>query len=133
MLWKHLAAYALPVLKATIGQRVVFAEAATHGSTVVETEPESLAAREVLSLVQEIREECVVSERQGKKQMTIPKKPRADDWVAQGREKPVRTEQKMKRLTLDLPEGLHRAIKRRAVEEGRHDGGHAPDALGGAV
>jgi predicted DNA binding CopG/RHH family protein len=25
---------------------------------------------------------------------------------------------KMKRLTLDLPEGLHRAIKRRAVEEG---------------
>jgi len=28
------------------------------------------------------------------------------------------TEQKMKRLTLDLPEGLHRAIKRRAVEEG---------------
>ena len=27
-------------------------------------------------------------------------------------------EQKIKRLTLDLPEGLHRAIKRRAVEEG---------------
>ena len=24
----------------------------------------------------------------------------------------------MKRLTLDLPEGLHRTIKRRAVEEG---------------
>jgi predicted DNA binding CopG/RHH family protein len=24
----------------------------------------------------------------------------------------------MKRLTLDLPEGLHRAIKHRAVEEG---------------
>ena len=24
----------------------------------------------------------------------------------------------MKRLTLDLPEGLHRAIKRHAVEEG---------------
>ena len=29
-----------------------------------------------------------------------------------------RESQKMKRLTLDLPEGLHRAIKRRAVEEG---------------
>jgi hypothetical protein len=41
-----------------------------------------------------------------------------DAWVTQGREKPVATEQKMKRLTLDLPEGLHRAIKRRAVEEG---------------
>lgn len=27
-------------------------------------------------------------------------------------------DEKMKRLTLDLPEGLHRAIKRKAVEEG---------------
>jgi hypothetical protein len=59
-----------------------------------------------------------VSERKGKKQIPIPSKPRADQWVAQGREKTVDTEQKMKRLTLDLPEGLHRAIKRRAVEDG---------------
>ena len=59
-----------------------------------------------------------MSEERDKKQVLIPTKPRADEWVAQGREKPVATEQKMKRLTLDLPEGLHRAIKRRAVEEG---------------
>jgi hypothetical protein len=59
-----------------------------------------------------------VSESRGKKQIQIPRKPRADEWVAQGREKTTTPEQKMKRLTLDLPEGLHRAIKRRAVEEG---------------
>jgi len=59
-----------------------------------------------------------VSESRGKKQIQIPRKPRADEWVAQGREKSTTAEQKMKRLTLDLPEGLHRAIKRRAVEEG---------------
>ena len=59
-----------------------------------------------------------MSERRDKKQVLIPTKPRADEWVAQGKEKPVATEQKMKRLTLDLPESLHRAIKRRAVEEG---------------
>lgn len=59
-----------------------------------------------------------MSESRGKKQIQIPRKPRADDWVAQGREKTTTPEQKMKRLTLDLPEALHRAIKRRAVEEG---------------
>jgi predicted DNA binding CopG/RHH family protein len=59
-----------------------------------------------------------VSEGRDKKQVRIPTKPRADTWVAQGREKPMATGEKTKRLTLDLPEGLHRAIKRRAVEEG---------------
>jgi predicted DNA binding CopG/RHH family protein len=59
-----------------------------------------------------------MSERRDKKQVLIPKKPRTDEWVAQGREKVTAPEQKMKRLTLDLPEGLHRAIKRRAVEDG---------------
>ena len=59
-----------------------------------------------------------MSERRDKKQILIPTKSRADEWVAQGREKTAAPEQKMKRLTLDLPEGLHRAIKRRAVEEG---------------
>ena len=59
-----------------------------------------------------------MSESRGKKQIQIPRKPRADEWVAQGREKSTTAEQKMKRLTLDLPEGLHRAIKRSAVEEG---------------
>jgi len=59
-----------------------------------------------------------MSERREKKQALMPAKPRADEWVAQGRENPGATEQKMKRLTLDLPEGLPRAMKRRAVEEG---------------
>ena len=59
-----------------------------------------------------------MSERRDKKQIQIPRKPEADQWVAQGREKAVDTGEKRKRLTLDLPEGLHRAIKRRAVEEG---------------
>jgi predicted DNA binding CopG/RHH family protein len=58
-----------------------------------------------------------MSERRDKK-IQIPPKPRAEEWVAQGREKAVGTGEKRKRLTLDLPEGLHRAIKRRAVEEG---------------
>ena len=59
-----------------------------------------------------------MSEGRDKKQVRIPRKPRADEWVAQGREKTMITEQKMKRLTLDLPVGLHRAIKHRAVEDG---------------
>jgi predicted DNA binding CopG/RHH family protein len=45
----------------------------------------------------------------------------ADNWVA-AREIPEsvaeKSTEKMKRLTLDLPESLHRAIKRRAVDEG---------------
>jgi len=32
-----------------------------------------------------------MSERRDKKQVLIPAKPRADEWVAQGREKPVAT------------------------------------------
>ena len=59
-----------------------------------------------------------MSETRDKKQIQIPRKPSADQWVAQGRERTGTTEQKMKRLTLDLPEGLHRAIKLRAVAEG---------------
>jgi chromosome partitioning protein len=51
-----LATYELPVLKATITQRVAFAEAAAHGSTVLETEPQSLAAREIEALVREVLE-----------------------------------------------------------------------------
>jgi hypothetical protein len=58
-----------------------------------------------------------MSERNEKK-VRIPAKPRADQWVAEGRETAGGTERKIKRLTLDLPEGLHRAIKRRAVDEG---------------
>jgi len=51
-----LAAYELPVLHTTIAQRIAFAEAAASGSTVLETEPESLAAREIASLVREVLE-----------------------------------------------------------------------------
>ena len=52
-----LAAYELPVLKTTIAQRVAFAEAAATGSTVLEQEPQSLAAREIKTLVREIMKE----------------------------------------------------------------------------
>jgi chromosome partitioning protein len=52
-----LAEYEIPVLKTTIGQRVAFAEAAATGSTVLETEPQSIATREINMLVQEIMEE----------------------------------------------------------------------------
>jgi chromosome partitioning protein len=51
-----LAMYELPVLKTTIVQRIAFAEAATSGSTVLETEPQSLAAREIAALVREVLE-----------------------------------------------------------------------------
>ncbi len=59
-----------------------------------------------------------MSERVDKKRIEFPRRPGADAWVAQGRGETVVEEQKTKRLTLDLPEGLHRAIKRRAVDEG---------------
>ena len=51
-----LATYELPVLKTTIAQRIAFAEAATSGSTVLETEPQSMAAREIEALVREVLE-----------------------------------------------------------------------------
>lgn len=47
-----------------------------------------------------------------------------EEWVAnregvQVEEQPKEDQPvKIKRLTLDIPEGLHRAIKRKAVEEG---------------
>jgi chromosome partitioning protein len=46
----------LPVLKTTIAQRIAFADAATSGSTVLETEPQSLAAHEIEALVREVLE-----------------------------------------------------------------------------
>jgi chromosome partitioning protein len=51
-----LATYDLPVLKTTIAQRIAFADAATSGSTVLETEPQSLAAHEIEALVREVLE-----------------------------------------------------------------------------
>ena len=52
-----LAEYPVPVLKATICQRVALAESAAQGLTVFETAPESSAAREITALVDEILEQ----------------------------------------------------------------------------
>lgn len=49
-----LASYPLPVLAAAISQRVGFAESAAAGQTVLETEPNGLAAAEIRALVAEI-------------------------------------------------------------------------------
>jgi chromosome partitioning protein len=51
---ESLASYDLPILAAQICQRVAFAESAANGRTVLETEPESLAAQEIDALVTEI-------------------------------------------------------------------------------
>ncbi|HEY9825087.1 MAG TPA: hypothetical protein V6D19_06545 [Stenomitos sp.] len=58
------------------------------------------------------------------KKVTITTKPTSqatvDSWVATSSESqaPEQPKERMKRLTLDLPESLHRAIKRRAVDQG---------------
>jgi len=56
---------------------------------------------------------------------TTKKPTNLDEWVtnrsSESSTQPPPVEQKlekMKRLTLDIPESLHRAIKRKAVEEG---------------
>jgi chromosome partitioning protein len=46
--------YPIPVLKASISQRVAFAESAATGSTVLETEKLGAAAKEVMALVDEL-------------------------------------------------------------------------------
>ena len=51
-----LSGYPLPVLKSQIGQRVGFAESAARGQTVLETEPQGTASKEILTLVDEILE-----------------------------------------------------------------------------
>ena len=54
---KALASYdTIPVLSATISQRVGFAESAAQGKTVLETHPDSPAAKEICNLVAEILE-----------------------------------------------------------------------------
>ena len=52
-----LASYETPVLKATISQRVVFAEAAGVGKAVFELDKDSSAAKELDALVKEILEQ----------------------------------------------------------------------------
>ena len=49
-----LAAYPLPVLAASVGQRVAFAESAGQGSTVLELDPQGAASREVRALADEV-------------------------------------------------------------------------------
>lgn len=49
-----LASYEIPVLSASVGQRVVFAESAGQGGTVMETDPHGQAAQEINDLVNEI-------------------------------------------------------------------------------
>jgi predicted HicB family RNase H-like nuclease len=58
-----------------------------------------------------------MSERRPRK--TVPmvsKPPSAQQWVSQGKERAPRAE-RLKRLTLDIPEDLHKALKRLALEE----------------
>jgi chromosome partitioning protein len=49
-----LSSLELPILAADISQRVGFAEAVASGQTVLDTDPDGLAAREVISLVREL-------------------------------------------------------------------------------
>jgi len=49
-----LAEYLIPVLKTVISQRVSFAESAAVGGTVLDTDPNGAAAKEILALTEEI-------------------------------------------------------------------------------
>jgi chromosome partitioning protein len=51
-----LAGYTVPVLTATVGQRISFAESAASGSTVLEADPRSRAAAEINAVVSELLE-----------------------------------------------------------------------------
>jgi chromosome partitioning protein len=52
-----LAAYRVPVLRATITQRVVFAEAVAQGQSIFESDPGGPAAQEVRALLDELLQE----------------------------------------------------------------------------
>jgi len=54
-----------------------------------------------------------------RKAVTIPQKPPAEAWVTQGREREARADKAVKRLTLDIPVDLHRALKRVALNADR--------------
>ena len=49
-----LGSYNIPVLKSSVSQRVAFAESAASGQTVLETDRNGSAAREILALVDEL-------------------------------------------------------------------------------
>ena len=50
-----LAGYQIPVLTATVSQRVAFAESAAQGATVLDTDPDGQAAQEIRALVREMQ------------------------------------------------------------------------------
>jgi chromosome partitioning protein len=52
-----LAAYPVPVLKAFVTQRVVFAEAVAQGKSIFEIDQEGLAAKEVQAVLDELMKE----------------------------------------------------------------------------
>lgn len=49
-----LAGYQLPVLKTAVCQRVIFAESAAQGSTVLEIDPDGVASQEINGVVDEV-------------------------------------------------------------------------------
>ena len=51
-----LSGYEIPVLKSSVCQRIIFAESAATGMTVLETNSKSTAAREIKALVNELLE-----------------------------------------------------------------------------
>lgn len=58
----------------------------------------------------------------GKKIAFSGKPKTGDEWIAQGKEgfpSPEPEKEKMKRLTLDIPEALHRKIKAASATRGR--------------
>lgn len=56
-LGEALSTYETTVLKASISQRVIFAEAAAVGKAVFELEPNSAASKEISALINEILEQ----------------------------------------------------------------------------
>lgn len=56
-----LSSYEIPVLKSSVCQRIVFAESAATGMTVLETNAKSSAAKEIKALVDELMEIGFVS------------------------------------------------------------------------
>lgn len=49
-----LAEYGIPILKTIIHQRISYAESAANGTSVIEEDPDSIAGKEIRSLVEEI-------------------------------------------------------------------------------
>ena len=46
--------YGLPIMKSLTSQRVIYANSATNGSTVLDTEPDGAAAKEIRALIEEV-------------------------------------------------------------------------------